>query len=270
MKYHYLLLCGLAAVTLSTSSASAALIASESFDYTASGYTNGLIGYNGGTGFQGAWKNFGSSNLKNSVTTGNVTVTSTVAPAAVGNHATVASATLGTGVGRNLTATIGADNTTVWLSYRTQNNNSAATEEFVALFTTMGEARSTIIGATRYGNINDGKFDVLSGRKFANFAARDTASHFLVVRFDFGVSDNDTVTIFSDPTSLTDFFGTGNAQITGMNAAFDGIGMQSGNATLQIDEILIGQYLSDVTTVPEPSASLLGGLGFILLLRRRR
>ena len=126
MKDHHLLLSSLAAATLSTGSASAALIASESFDYPVSAGVDGLVAANGGSGFSGAWKTLGGSNVQDGIFAGNVSVTSTIAPTEAGNHAQVKLSTVGTGIGRNLTATVGADNTTAWLSFRMQNNNVSA------------------------------------------------------------------------------------------------------------------------------------------------
>jgi len=254
----------------------AAIIASESFDYTADGYNAGLEGMNGGTGFSGAWKEFGS-NANNGIFAGGLSVGSDAAPAEAGNHARAQLSTAGAGIGRNLSSTLGADGSTVWMSYRLQNNNTGAGEAFAVVFTSLSESRSVLAGATASTggqSGTDGQFDLAygpTGTINADYAPRDTANHFLVWRFDFGVGDNDTVTIFSDPTSGTDFSGAGSGQISGINAAFDGIAFTSTGATLQWDEIRIGTVLSDVTTVPEPSLGAILGLSLIsLFLRRRR
>lgn len=261
------------AAPLFSTSANASVIATESFDYPTADYGDGLTGSNGGSGFSGAWKAFGGSNVRDGIFAGNVPVTSTVAPIAVGNHARVQLSTSGVGIGRNLSTVMGTDNTTAWLSFNMQNNNTSTVEEFAVFFTTNGENRSTLFGATAGTggqSRSDGQFDIANGAANADYAARDTGNHFILVRFDFGFANNDTVTIFNDPTNLTNFSGSGSAQITGVNATFDGIGMTAAVATLQIDEIRIGDTLSDVSSIPEPSAMALLGLSSLALLLRRK
>ncbi|MGB0993125.1 MAG: PEP-CTERM sorting domain-containing protein [Akkermansiaceae bacterium] len=263
------------ALSLATVTAShAAIIAQESFDYSTAGYGTGLEGPSGGTGFSGAWKEFGS-NANNGVFAGNVTVGSDAATTPVGNHARVQLSSAGAGIGRNLSSTIGTDNTTAWLSYHIQNNNTSAGEAFAVVFTSLSESRSVVMGATAATggqSLSDGMFDLAYQPTGANadYAARDTSNHFIVVRFDFGVGNSDTVTLFNDPTLATNFSGTGSAQISGVDATFDGIAFTATNATLQWDEIRIGTELSDVTSVPEPSSTALFGLAGVALLLRRR
>lgn len=55
-------------------------------------------------------------------------------------------------------------------------------------------------------------------------------------------------------------------------AAFAGLALATGSAHGALyDEIRIGESLDDVVVpIPEPTTALLGGLGTLLLLRRRR
>lgn len=252
----------------------AVVIASESFDYGAAGYPAGLEGQNGGTGFSEAWKEFGS-NANNGIFAGGLGVGSDAALPDSGNHARVQLSSAGAGIGRNLSTTLGTDGTTVWMSYRIQNNNTDVSEVFAVVFTTLSESRRVLAGATASTggqSSSDGQFDLAFAPTGVNadYAARDTLNHFAVLRFDFGAGNNDTVTYFNDPTSATDFFGSGDAQLTGIDATFDGIAFTATNATLQWDEIRIGTTLGDVTTVPEPSTVGLLALTSLGLLRRRR
>lgn len=253
----------------------AAVIASESFDYGTAGYNAGLEGLNGGTGFSEAWKEFGS-NANNGIFAGGLNVGSDAALSDSGNHARVQLSSVGAGIGRNLSTTIGTDGTTVWMSYRIQNNNTDTSEVFAVVFTTLSESRRVLAGATAGTggqSSNDGQFDLAFAPTGANadYAARDTLNHFAVLRFDFGAGNNDTVTYFNDPTSSTDFSGSGDAQLTGIDATFDGIAFTATSATLRWDEIRIGTTLGDVTTVPEPGTfGLLSLASLGLILRRRR
>ena len=43
-----------------------------------------------------------------------------------------------------------------------------------------------------------------------------------------------------------------------------------GNNAQTFDNLVIGTTMADVDAIPEPSAALLGGLGMLALLRRRR
>jgi hypothetical protein len=267
MKTRYPVL-GTAAVSfLLTAALHAAPIATETFDYpdAGNGYTAGLESEAGGSGWGGSWKEFAASNIQNGVFANGISVTSDVAPTASGNHARVKSATTGVGIGRNLSAVQGDDGTTVWISYRTANGDTTAAEQFAIFSTTLAEVRSTVVGATRSTggqSSSDGQFDLAAAipGTNANLAARDTANHFVVLRFDFGAANVDTVTAFWDPTGATDFNGTGSAQITGFNAAFDGVSFTNAGATeLSIDEIRIGTALADVLAAPVTDPQLATG-----------
>lgn len=258
MKTHHPIPGAVAASVLLAGALHAAPIAIESFNDAPSAFPAGLESKNTGRGWGGPWKEFGSSNANNGIFAGGITVTSDIAAPASGNHARVGGATIGVGIGRNLPAPIGTDETTAWISYRTQNNNSSATEEFAVFMTTMAETHRVLVGATRTvggQSASDGKFDLanlVAPNPNADIAPRDTANHFVVLRFDFGVGNSDTVTAFWDPTSTTDFNGTGSARLSGINATFDGIAFTAANATVQIDEIRIGTTLTDVLENPDP------------------
>jgi LmbE family N-acetylglucosaminyl deacetylase len=262
---------GAIGLILASQAALSAPLASESFGGSPGGYPAGLEGADAGSGWGGPWKEFGS-NANNGIFAGGIPVASDIAGQDSGNHARVASSTTGVGIGRNLAATVGADGTTAWISYRTQNGDTASAEAFAVVSTTLAEARRVVIGATRGtgGQSNsDGQFDLayeLTGAN-ANVAPRTTASHFVVLRFDFGAGDSDTVTAFWDPVSTTDFNGPGSARLSGINATFDGFAFTATNATLQLDEIRIGTTLADVTgdgdDPPDPGDSDLDGDGLL-------
>ena len=265
----------LSALSLTIASSQAALIAYEGFDYATANYATGLEGKGTGTDFAGAWADLSGSNVRNGVYADSLTVSSDIALPSTGNHARGQLANAGNGIARLLSSTQGTDGTSVWMSFRTQNNNLSAVEEFAPIFTTKSGNRSTMFGATRSAagqDASDGQFDLvhINGSVSSDIAARDSNNHFLVAKFDFGAADADTITVWWDPTSATDFGSTGNAQISVTDASFDGIGFTALNATLRVDEIYLGTTLVDVTAVPEPSSAALLGLGGIALILRRR
>lgn len=248
-------------------------IASESFDGPPSAYPAGLEGVATGSGWGGPWKEFGS-NANNGVFAGGIAVTSDIAATQSGNHARVASSTAGVGIGRNLATPVGDDGSTAWISYRTQNSDTASSEAFAVVSITLAEAHRVLVGATRTvasQSATDGKFDLAflpTPAGSADIAPRDTTNHFVVLRFDFGAANSDTVTAFWDPTRTTDFSGTGNARLSGINATFDGIAFTATSSTLELDEIRIGTALADVLgdgddPPPDPDYSDTDGDGLL-------
>lgn len=100
----------------------------------------------------------------------------------------------------------------------------------------------------------------------------------VIGRIDWGATgtDNETLTIWTralnniatEPTT-----GGGVRTVAGFNqTALNTIsfGQRNSGGTQTYDEIRFGATYQSVTPIPEPSAALLGGLGVLLLLRRRR
>jgi hypothetical protein len=100
-----------------------------------------------------------------------------------------------------------------------------------------------------------------------------------MARIDWAASgSNDTITVvaFADGTDITEaaFNAATQSVLTADfdQSAFDTLSI--GNQQFYVDEIRIATTFADAVTgttvVPEPSAALFGGLGFLFLLRRRR
>ena len=119
----------------------------------------------------------------------------------------------------------------------------------------------------------DGNF---SGGTGSAATANDT-SYMIVGQINWGatLSDDEMITLYFQDTSnlgtLSSSIST--RSMTGVDQTqFDTISMGTHQSlgTITYDEIRFGATFADVSTVPEPSAALLGALGVLALLRRRR
>lgn len=107
---------------------------------------------------------------------------------------------------------------------------------------------------------------------------------FIVGEYTVGTGSSDGLTMYFDPTDLTDVAGTAAQSFTflesslagGTFASISSVGIQStAGALYEYDEIRLaygtGASLADVVLIPEPtSAALLLGAASLLALRRRR
>ena len=104
-----------------------------------------------------------------------------------------------------------------------------------------------------------------------------TATFFFVLKMTLGAG-NDTAILYVNPANAAALAGAGNASYvnftdfatpTALNLFRQNSGANDGNVS--IDEVRVGTAAADMfATIPEPSAALLGGLGLLALLRRRR
>lgn len=106
-----------------------------------------------------------------------------------------------------------------------------------------------------------------------NLGASDTATNLFVLKFVLGdTADSDSVTAYRNPTLGTEPL-TAIGTLSGFNFTFDRATLanfQSGSQSLTMDEFRFGDSYASVTPIPEPSALLLGALGSLFLLRKRR
>lgn len=271
--------------------AHAVLIAYEGFDYSPGLANNALINTapNGGTGFTSGFTssnvNYSSTGLTSAVA-GTVTVpiggairfdpsdnltqrawgTMTTAPAD-GTYwysflfRPLDSTSSGSG-GRGTFNIMSATNSTNGqdgVGLRLDNANSGADLLFKALSPTGGSGSDTnfVTVAGGYGStyLIVGRVDINSTTGSTNRIWVNPSKN--VVPLD---ADNNSVSV---SISATD---TGNLRSSLAGRAF---GTGTGSA-LFVDEVRIGTTVNDVMLIPEPSAALLGLLGAVGLLRRRR
>jgi hypothetical protein len=233
-------------------SSQATTIINETFSY-ADGGLSGQIG--GGPGFDGhSWFNT-STNVSGGVSGG-------------GGDSSAR---------HNFAASLGATGT-VWVRFDWGNSEAPAEwNSYGGLTFYNGNAdtdanQNFLIGnpwayapTQTYWNISGGSGD--PGTEISNTGMKSG-----VAKLDLGAG---TVNLWVGATGTTiDVSGTADASVTGLNLTNLGgvrINGWSGNGASQsFDNLVIATTMSEVNAIPEPSAALIGGLGMLALLRRRR
>jgi hypothetical protein len=266
------------------SSAQAALIVSESFDYA--GPT--LADANGGTGFPGAW----SSSRTDSIVAGLTDARSASAGGGSGGAVLVSVNT----AGRVWDGTDYGDNgDVIWFSMLM----STAAEGFDKTFTSrmmlfsngpsMGSSNGFGFQLTTTGNL----VAKIAGTSSSTVATYTPAqANFVLGRYTNSTAGNDSLDLWVNPSAgaLTTFNATGvladlgtvssSVSVATANVTFtanSGVYLRADSNTpasyWTADELRIGTSFADVAAVPEPSATAalagLAGLGFVLARRRR-
>jgi hypothetical protein len=273
MKSRNLLPAVLFVASLSSPAVNAALISLESF----SGYTNAtqldaqtapIV-----TGYTGNWvhgnTSWGTGDVQ-SFTTG----LSYSGLATSGGSAGVLAGGGQSNSGRVARAldgslTIDASTTgTLYLSFLFQKQTGSAAYQMLELYNgintidTNGDAsRAFQAGASG----NNYAFNVGNPNPTQSLGVSDTAVHQFIVKFDLSASaGGDSTTVWLDSTTET-----GGIVTSGLNLAWDTLSLADySDYAGSWDEIRFGTTFADV--IPEPSAALLGSLGMLGLLRRRR
>jgi MYXO-CTERM domain-containing protein len=260
----------LIAAAATIGSVSAAAVIYEPFD----GAVGNLDGSAGGTGLTGNWSisgdfqvTTGSMSWGSLETSGNQTSNSQTR----GKGGSVSTGTTLSGGGH-------LDNGAVlWFSFLAQSVPAGRTYMTIGTggpdgFDRIGGVGGFGLGARlENGTVYAHGWDDTTAVKPAGTAVT-AGTVFVVGRITWGATalDDDTVDIFLPGTDLVL---PGTAAST-MSRNFDqstftnlGIGSAGGG---EVDEIRFGTSYADISPIPEPSAVLLGALGFLALLRRRR
>jgi hypothetical protein len=253
-----LALLGAAMIFATTGSASAAVLASDVFNYAAGNFSTDA--WNGGTGWRDAWRD-NSSNAPYDPSIGSDgrlhTESASIADRHKGVIRTLSDSynvaddgTLWASASISV-STIGETGQYAWLSFM----SGATTEQFrigrhEATNTHWGLQASTNIPGTSPGStITLGQIDTL------------------LFKIQY-VGGNTVYSLWVNPASTESGLGTPDSTITRAGSlTFDGIRMQS-RASATFDNFTLGTTFSDV--VPEPSSALLGLMGCGLLLMRKR
>lgn len=250
MKNKQTHLAALACASLIASAAmsQAAVIASDDFSGSIDANFSSLLGKGGGTGFSSTWSVAGfGSDIYNPAGTA-----LGISPAR-----------------RDLTATVG-DTRTIWVSFDwscqddTNSTGTGASQQWGTFSFINGGSEIFAVGnpfqnnTWRLGGVDSG---------ISNVGARKTG----VVQFTLGVGATDMAKLWVGATGSTvDVSGAAAATVSGFNLNGVNAIRIMGPAEQTFDNLVIGTEMLDVAAIPEPSAALLGGLGLLGLLRRRR
>jgi hypothetical protein len=285
----------LSAAILAPSLAHAAVLSHESF----SGYAAGVQIDEGAnlpspavTGYSGDWTptNFGTQ--QPTLTTGSLTYSDPLYLGSSGDKAGVPNNTTGGEItsansGRvfrslDSTLSVGATTaTTLYLSFLFQSGQETGITTYQALHLnqgTNGDAnRSFDIGITDNGDLDGNEFGFgVNGNYGAGTAqelgAASSTVNLFVVKFDLSAAAaSDSVTVWLNPTLGGAGDPAGGLSVSGVDLAWDTLMFSDydGNSAAW-DELRWGTDFDSVTTIPEPASALLGSLGVLALLRRRR
>ena len=279
---------------LATGISHAALTSHESF----SGYTSGIQIDDGANiptpavgGYTGNWTatNFGTQ--QPSITTGSLTYSDALYLGSSGDKVGVPTTTgneiLSTNSGRvyrSLDASLSVTSTTsgaLYLSFLFQSGQETGSTIYQTLHLNQGTngdaGRAFDIGITENGALDGNEFGFGVNDNYGvgtaqELGAANSTVNLFVVKFDLSSSANsDSVTTWLNPTLGGVGDPSGGITVSGVNLAWDTLMFSDydGNSATW-DELRWGTDFNSVTLIPEPGAALLGGIGMLALLRRRR
>ncbi|MBK1816488.1 PEP-CTERM sorting domain-containing protein [Luteolibacter yonseiensis] len=247
-----------AAIILPTAgAASAAVLASDVFNYPAGTFSTDA--WNGGTGWSGAWRD-SSNNATYDPSIGTDGRLHTESANAADRHK---------GVVRTLSDSYNvAEDGTLWASVSMSVNSVGETGQYAWLSFMNGTAEPFRFGRhdatnTHWGLQASTNVPGTSPGSTIVFGRIDT----LLFKMEY-VGGNTIYSLWVNPTGSETDLGTPDSTLTRAGSlVFDGIRMQS-RASATFDDFTLGTTFSDV--VPEPSSLLMAVSGSLLLLSRKR
>ena len=231
--------------------ASAATLFYESF--TESSYPTAFLGSAPDSG-GGVWTNRQNISL-DQIVTGSINTTGTQAKTAIGGKLDF-SASTDNRTRSTLTAGLGADNTTKYASFLIDiTNPGAVAGGFDGL--EFKDSGGTIFRIGWLGNVYGvhNSLGAVSGS-----GVMSAGLNFVVAEFNFGAGNNDTVDLYFNPTALELADGTFSARLATADYSFDDFDIAQYNDGLMdgyIDEIRVGDELSDVAYLPPPAGTVI-------------
>ncbi len=268
-------------VCVAGSAANAALLAYEGFDYAAAANTNGT---NGGTGWASgsSWSTIavntgriGSGGLASSTlqTTGNHIINNSGRSGRFLDTTTLGAFSSYLDIDDN----IGLDNTTIYISFLQQSTVLQNNYSFELHRDNLNDAgRVTEIGNI-FGGGSAGTIELRKSGTSPELGASDLNVNFYVMKIEFNGgtgadTGKDLISVYRNPSLAAEPMTATVSQAVFDDLSFDGIsfGQFTSNSDVYHDEVRIGTTYASVTPVPEPSVALLGALGTIALLRRKK
>lgn len=274
-------------VVLSSSLAQAAVLSHESF----SGYNTGEIQSTSPsptvTGYTGNWTDIDFGDAEPAITAGSLSYSDVLYAGSSGDRVTVATNTTGGEITaansgrvfRLLDSTLTVTGTTAGVLYmsflfQSGQETGATTYQMLSLYNTntADANRNFDVGLTTNGGQTGSFYNFGADNAYTSTGvAANTTVHLFVVKFDLSATAlSDSVTVWLDPTlgGLGD--PSGGTTVGGKDFTWDRLAFSDydGNSAAW-DEVRWGTDFNSVT-IPEPGAALLGGLGVLSLLRRRR
>lgn len=296
-SYALIALIGLAATAAVTPSAKAVLIAYENFNTTAG--TNNIAGSSGtgSSGFSNNWTTVTSSDsIGGNIINPGYTYSDIQT---AGNRAQVFNAAAtpdgsATFFYRNLSnpfEVAPASTGTVWLSFMIQGTSATGSLASIGLYSTVDPTLNT--EGVQIGTVgSNSNYRVASrtmslGGSGGVVTSSTVASElsFMVLKYTINTAGAESLSLWINPTNFDGTEGSlgsvaasssdfGNPGYTGVRSiGFGSSFVNTGSATLGVDEIRIGTTLASVTPIPEPSALALIGVavfGFAALRRHRK
>jgi hypothetical protein len=173
-----------------------------------------------------------------------------------------------------------ASSGTYWMSYLYQSTeaNGGAFQAFETYTTGANPGTDStrkfalVNGAEGWGGGGPGAGQFsLNADNTKLLGAADTAVNLFVIKMDFVSGGNDTFTVWRNPDLGSEPATGGVSWTADLPFSYIGIFNANGTGEARFDELRIGTTFADaIGAIPEPSAALLGGLGMLCLLRRRR
>jgi len=169
----------------------------------------------------------------------------------------------------NLSSTLGASGSTVYISFLAQSSNASSAYSGLSLHTGASYSSDSIFIGQDYGSHVWGIDISTNGVETNALTSISCGSEaLLVVGITFNGSSS-TLNLYVNPTSTT-LPSTPSASLTFTESSslYNYIWLQSVNSTLQVDGIQIGTSYADVVSVPEPSTDSILILGAFALVCR--
>lgn len=270
---------------LSSSLAQAAVLSHDSF----SGYTAGELPFTTSpavTGYTGNWTDIDFGDQEPAITTGSLVYADGLYAGSSGDKVSVPVNPGGGEIDANdsgrvyrlLDSTLTVTGTTAGVLYmsflfQSGQETGATTYQMLSLYntSTSDANRNFDAGLTTNGGQTGTSYNFGADNAYTSTGvAANTTVHLFVVKFDLSATAlSDSVTVWVDPT-LGFGDAAGGTTVSGKDFTWDRLALSDydGNSA-NWDEIRFGTDFNAVT-IPEPGAALLGGLGMLALLRRRR